>query len=111
MGERCRDASDHGILIRHIDALNEDITAMGAQSRLCRRIFRFIKAPDGDAGPRRRQTLCHAKPDTAIAAGNQRNLAAQIKGLKCHATLLLKTLPAAMKPACRRVAHLQSCCP
>src|SRR5205823_4156467 len=45
----------------------------------CRDRFRFIASDDGNRGAGLRQPACHAEPDATIAAGDDRDLAAEIK--------------------------------
>ena len=64
----------------------------------CRDRFRFIASDDGNRGAGLRQPACHAEPDATIAAGDDRDLAAEIKWFWCHSPIPVSLVMRGLDP-------------
>src|ERR1700722_19062308 len=80
LGEGCLDL----LLIADIDDLAVDLAAMVLQLLCSGVVLLGVGAPDADVGAGLGQRIGHAEADAAIAAGDQRPLAAEIEALVGH---------------------------
>src|SRR5262249_46230046 len=71
-------------LVADIDLERRGFHAVLPDRRLGLGILRRVGAPDADLGASRRHGFCHAEPDAAVAAGDQRDLARQVERLVRH---------------------------
>src|SRR5205807_5271367 len=81
------------LLLADIDYLGMDLAAVLFQLLCGLGVLGGIGAPDTDVGAGLSQRIGHAEADAAIAAGDQRHLAAEIEALVGHAFLFLSFLP------------------
>ena len=81
---RIADASNYSSLVRYIDLRNCYAPAVRLKRLARRSVPSRIRSPDDDIGADCGERLGHAQPDAAVASGDQRDLAGQIKGSIGH---------------------------